>query len=114
MKRLAPLLVLSLLLPLLSACERSPTDPFGSRSSVSGIVSDKYNRVVALADVSFLGTDGQISGLDRTGDDGKYKIYYLRPGHYKVLVYLGRTAPVQFEGAIDLQPGENIFDIVTR
>lgn len=110
-----PRSLLSVLLFVLVSCDGgSPTDPFGgSRAELTGVVRDSYGSVWGGVSIGMV-RDGEVVASGVTGDDGRYTIRRLRPGHYRVWLQLGRTGPGSFVGEIDLREGQNTFDVVTR
>lgn len=108
-----PLPLLAVLLCILTACDGSPTDPFGaSRATISGAVTDQYGRPMTAADVSIV-RHGDVIGVSNTGDSGRYSISRIRPGRYHIYVYLGRSGREYFHAELDIHAGTNQYDIVT-
>jgi hypothetical protein len=108
-------LSLVFLLLFLTSCNwLSPTDPSDERSaSITGVVKNAYDSVWGGVSVGMV-TETGVAASALTGNDGRYRIRRLRPGHYRVWLQLGRTGPGGYVGEIDLQPGQNTFDIVTH
>jgi len=105
-------LLLSLfLLVAFTACN-SPTEPF-SRADLSGVVKDQYGNVWGGVSVSAV-TPGGVAATGVTGNDGRYTIKRITPGHYRVWLQLGPTGPGYFVGDVDLHDGANTFDIVSH
>jgi len=110
--RHTPLLVL--LIVLVSCNGFSPTDPYDAHSAaIFGVVKDKYNNVWGGVSIGMV-TEQGVAASGTTGNDGRYSIARLQPGHYRIWLQLGRTGPGSFVGDIDLHQGQNTFDIVTR
>jgi hypothetical protein len=109
----APLLVVFLL--ALVACDGSPTDPLGGRTTtLSGVVTDPYGNVWGGVGIGLVATDGTVAADGTTDDHGRYSIGRLHSGQYRVWLQLGRTGPGYFVGDVLLHDGQNTFDIVSR
>lgn len=105
--------LLALLLVLTSCEGLSPTEPFSTTSTLSGVVKDPYGSVWGGVTVGLVADQG-VAASGHTNDGGRYSLKSLRPGHYRVWLQLGRTGPGEFVGEIELREGNNTFDIQTR
>jgi hypothetical protein len=108
-------LLLAFLLAAVACNGHSPTDPFGgSSAAISGLVKDSYGNVWGGVSIGMVSAEGGVAGSGLTGNDGRYSIKRLHPGHYRVWLQLGPTGQGSFVGEIDLREGNNTFDIVTH
>jgi hypothetical protein len=87
--------------PLRAQSTPTAAEP-GTLATIDGIVSDTSLAPLHAAFVSIVGTPLRIG----TGDNGRFRITNVRPGHYLVIVKRVGYRPVS--GVIEVSPGDTL------